>query len=330
MSSKKFWIQLEEENAVVTDYYLHVIGESISADGNEVVYSRGWDSKNAKNADVIIVSTATAAMKAILLSKTYILWTQGLWPEESYMRNKSNIRYRICNLIERIAIKRAQNLFMVSGAMVEYYQRKYNLYLREKTFIMPCSNEKLHEEAFFTDNKYNENVFCFAGSTSIWQCFEETIRLYSLIEKECNKVKLMLLVKDRELAEKLVKKYEIKNYEIDFVGVDELKNKLSKVKFGFLLREDTPVNRVASPTKLLTYLANGIIPIYSNCLDGVEEVLQDTTYKIPYDNTEIISEVIEWIDKAIEPKQMLMEYKKVYYSNYDEREKRHAIIEFLK
>ena len=40
-----------------------------------------------------------------------------------------------------------------------------------------------------------------------------------------------------------------------------LRRALLAADFGFLLREDSPVNRVAFPTKLIEYIQNGVIPI---------------------------------------------------------------------
>lgn len=41
---------------------------------------------------------------------------------------------------------------------------------------------------------------------------------------------------------------------------------LADVKFGFVLRNDVPVNRVATPTKLSSYLSAGVIPVFSKYL----------------------------------------------------------------
>ena len=61
----------------------------------------------------------------------------------------------------------------------------------------------------------------------------------------------------------------------------ELEEKLKHVKYGFLLRSRSVVNSVATPTKVLTYISNGIIPIYSDCLTGVNEILSTTQFKLP-------------------------------------------------
>ena len=47
---------------------------------------------------------------------------------------------------------------------------------------------------------------------------------------------------------------------------NRLKKKLEEVTYGFILRHDIEVNRVATPTKISSYLSAGVLPIYSSCL----------------------------------------------------------------
>lgn len=184
---------------------------------------------------------------------------------------------------------------------------------------MPCLNEQIHKDSFFTDNKYNDNFFCYAGATVNWQCFEETVALYAKIEQEqqYKNCKLLLLVKNKELAMKYIEKYQVKNFEIDFVTVEELPEKLKKVKFGFLLRQESPVNAVATPTKMATYLSNGIIPIYSKALSGMEEMLKDTKYTIALSNFQDIEAIEPYLDRKIDPQEIYEDYKQLFDTVYN-------------
>jgi hypothetical protein len=53
---------------------------------------------------------------------------------------------------------------------------------------------------------------------------------------------------------------------VDYAPKDVLSERIKGIKYGFVLREDCAVNNVATPTKFSNYLANGIIPIYSDAL----------------------------------------------------------------
>ncbi|HCH8014075.1 TPA: hypothetical protein NJW72_003719, partial [Acinetobacter baumannii] len=107
----------------------------------------------------------------------------------------------------------------------------------------------------------------YAGSLATWQCVDKTLELYSLIERVLPNASLTLLTKEKELAETMINNYKIKNYSIKYVSLENLDTELLKYKYGFLIRENHIVNNVATPTKMNSYLANGIIPIYSSFID---------------------------------------------------------------
>lgn len=311
-----YWIKKEKEVDTVTNYYLEIIGTALSQKVN-IKYVYEWNELNFnKETDILIVCTAPMAFKAILSGYKYMFWSQGCWPEESLMRNNSKVRFVIAGFIERMALKRAEFVFFVSNSMHDFYKNKYRIDFYKKSYIMPCFNDVIHEETF-NDEKYKENIFCYVGGTSIWQCFEETIELYSKIESVLLNAKLLLLVKDKEKALKVIEKYGVKKYEIDYVSILELPARLSKVKYGFVLRKDNPVNYVATPTKVLTYISSGVIPIYSDSLVGIKSILNDTRYKIEYKNDGYIQHIIDMSREQIDYKDVKREFMEVYLKYYD-------------
>ena len=310
------WIKQEVSNAVVTNFYLETIGAALLANGHEVTYTSSVDQIHPKCDDTILVATATSALKLYPKCKNMIYWAQGIWPEESYMRNKSKLRFIVTGALEKWVLEKSKFVFFVSNSMKAFYEKKYGLNFDDRCYIMPCSNENLHSETFSAPGKYENNIFCYAGSTSVWQCFEQTIALYKKIEEKHPDSKLLLLVRDREAALEYIKKYNVQNYEINFVPVEELPRLLKDVKFGFVLREPSPVNSVATPTKILTYLANGIIPIYSTCLDGIHEILQNSNYCIPYGNNGNLDTIEQLMAEPPVPPEVLRDYEAVYKEYY--------------
>ena len=57
------------------------------------------------------------------------------------------------------------------------------------------------------------------------------------------------------------KNISLENVDIRGVKAEELANYYKKAHYGFVLRDDIPVNNVACPTKLVEYMNYGIIPI---------------------------------------------------------------------
>ena len=319
------WIKTEAENMTVTRFYLEIIGKAFERLNQKVLYTSTINEISPNSGDTVVVSTAPSVCKLAICKLAnrknikIIYWAQGAWPEESYMRHSSKARFLITSLIEKSALKRADFCFFVSESMRTHFEKKYKLNF-SKYYIMPCSNETLHEESFKPHGKYNNNVFCYAGGTSVWQCFEQTIELYSKIENTLHGSKLVLLVKDRDYALNVLKKYDVKNYEIDYVSIEELPERLKNVKFGFILREESVVNKVATPTKTLTYIANGVIPIYSESLIGIHEILEKCNYKLEILTEDVVKEISEFANMCINNEDVLKEFRLVYEESYDKKQ----------
>ncbi|MBM3861870.1 MAG: glycosyltransferase family 4 protein [Verrucomicrobia bacterium] len=103
-------------------------------------------------------------------------------------------------------------------------------------------------------------VLCYLGGLSSWQCIAETIQLAMRLRREIPEIYFLLLTPDnpqsyRRQLDQIGR--DGVDYAVRSVAADEVPVALSAVDAGFLLREDSPVNRVASPTKCGEYLAAG-------------------------------------------------------------------------
>lgn len=310
------WIKTEEEVMTVTEYYLQIIGTAFERLNQKVTYTSDLKNITPQSGDTVVLCTAPGVLHFLRKDIKVIYWAQGAWPEESFMRYASKIRFFLTSMIEKAALKRANFTFFVSDPMRSHFEKKYQLSFHDHYYIMPCSNEDFHPASFMTPNKYDRPVFCYAGGTSVWQCFEETVALYADIERMIPESRLLLLVKDRSYALEVLHKYGVKHFEIDYVSVEELPNILKNVTYGFILRKKSVVNTVATPTKTLTYLANGVIPIYSDSLCGIHEILKKTNYKIEISDMCGIHEIAAFCKKAIDSADVLKEYQGVYQESY--------------
>lgn len=312
-------IKLETENPRVTDAYLHTIGKAVASLGHAVEYIYDFTALRRHRGDWVVVSTAPDVLTArYRYGCKVIYWAQGIWPEESYLRNRSRLRFSLLGYMEKRALACASGVFLVSNAMRTHFEHRYRLSLTEKAYVMPCSNENLHPEVFATPSKYQQATFCYAGSTAAWQCFEQTIALYAEIEKKYgDTVKLLLLTPDRTTARIMAEKYSLRHYEINYVDISDLPQRLSGVRFGFLLREDNPINAVATPTKAMTYLANGVMPIYSGCLTGLGELLEGSYYCIRYPNDGSIHAIEAMMNTLQDAQAVLADFRAIYDTHYN-------------
>ncbi len=315
------WVRKQTINPEVTDYYLETIGEAYKKAGEDVTYFYGWEEYRPQRGDITVVTRYKEVLRMILNRRPYVYWIQGLLPEENYAQRHSKLRVCIYEQIEKILFRntlREPNFFiMVSERMKKHYEEKYGVKI-ENCCIMPCSNDVIYAQNFVQE-KYDQDVFCYAGGLNSWQCIDETMKIYKTIEQKRKNTKLLLLIKDREKAMELLQKYDIQNYEIDFVPVEQLSERLKEVKYGFIIRDNLELNRVATPTKLMTYMGNGIIPILSECLEGLLESANDSEYVIKLRDNNDLEPIYEMMDQKISAEAVLADYRNVYQKHYDKQ-----------
>lgn len=311
---------LKCNNGIVTDKYLELIGESFLEKDKEVNYiSNIKDIKKFPKDSTIVVARIADATKLIIRGyKRIVMWFQGIEPEESYMIHKNYIRYTILSILEYVIIKKSKFYFFVSQEMKRHYEKKYKVvFKKNKYYCMPCLNTNIQKTTFFTKDKYNLNYFAYVGSMAPWQKFDNIIKVYKKIEKmDLPNTKLFVFTAESNKAEELLEKENIENYIIDYVENDKLPKALEKIKFGFIIRENTSVNRVATPTKISTYLSCGIIPIYSKCLIDFKNIASNMKYTIGYDEYSNFNKECFEKFQDVQADDIYREYKTIFDTYY--------------
>lgn len=323
---------IKEDNSAVQDYYAGIIADALLRNGYFPVKAITYNEVSGLSKDTVVICISHYIVSKLILKgyKNCLYWVQGSSPDESYMRNHSKLRRFVISVIERFALGRCKACFMVSQSMVNYYNRKYKKDFSYKTYIMPCYNSQIEEKLFNKEGKYINNVFCYVGGLSVWQCFNETVRLYSKIEKKVPGAFLKVYTAEIDKAKSVLKTEGVKNYSVEFVKSNELVGKLSECKYGFILRRESPVNLVATPTKLSNYLAAGLIPIVSTAVGFFNEILSDTKYKVllnTFDDTDSIKRIASL---EIDKDDILNEYKHLFKKYYNTNQHIDKISEFLK
>lgn len=307
-------------NNLVTDYYLELVGRSLSDNDLFVQYTNDIRDAYSLNKDeLIVVARLLDAFKLILKRyKRVIIWFQGVEPEESFLIHKSRMRLLLLNAIERLVFKNTVFHLFVSDEMKKHFDIKYNTINRRiPSFVMPCFNTDLNKEAFEPTDKYINNVFSYIGSLAEWQKYDETIKLYKTIEESgLPNCELWVLTKEIEKATRIIEKYHVSNYKVDFIGNDELSSYLGRAKYGFIIRDDNVVNQVATPTKISTYLSCGIIPIYSKCLKDFDAIASSMRFKICMDD-DVLEQLFIFEASSISNQEILSEYESVFNKYYN-------------
>lgn len=306
-------------NIAVLKTYLDVIKISLINLGYECIYVKSLSGVDKK--DLIVHVLSLDAVKYYFQGYTnYILWQQGVNADESYMRNHNKLRYWLLNKIDIFAMKRARFILFVSEYMKKHYEKIGHSSFSEKSYIMPCFNEEL-DKVYFNSKKYKDKIFCYVGSLSPWQCFRETVQIYKNIEDRVPNAKLKVLTFSVEEGERIIKESGIKNYEIKCVPKEQVKAELQEATYGFIIREDNMVNRVATPTKISSYMSVGVIPIFSSCLIDFDAYSKSKGMKyvlgLPQDFK--MEKIIDFIHQDINNNEIQSEYESIFSSYYSIR-----------
>jgi GT2 family glycosyltransferase/glycosyltransferase involved in cell wall biosynthesis len=158
---------------------------------------------------------------------------------------------------ERLAVRKGGMVIVVTEAMQAYLRQKYRDDLRGKVAIFPMFPNVAPTLAprAYVDGK---PVVVYAGGLHKWQQVPKMIdaitRTASICvhrfycpEPDVVRGMLPVAIRDRVI--------------VDRKGHEELIGLYAECHYGFILREDNVVNHVSCPTKLVEYLAMGIVPI---------------------------------------------------------------------
>lgn len=314
------------------DFYMNVMEEAFMKNGELV--NRINSLSSVKRGDKVIVITVNDCAKVIIKKrgvKVYT-WYQGVAPEEMSFNAKGInkilqfVKWSICDIISLWGSR--ANIY-VSKAMANHYKHKYLFYKNNYT-IMPCFNQNIELSAFLQE-KYNEPHFVYSGSVAKWQCFDETINIFAEIKKVLPNAKLSVLTNMIEQANNVIVKAGLSDVEVRNVSYQQLPEEMKKFKYGFLIRSKHKLNEVATPTKMNSYLGNGLIPIYSPVIKDFEENLGELKYIVKAADLNGLIEQILKIEKTrISANDIYSEYKRIFDSYYCRDKYVQNMIEFFK
>lgn len=314
-----FHIYNPGSNIEVTKHYVSIITRALNEAGcnTTIIHELQFSEENKKRGIVVASLYDVKHVQKYKYGKI-ICWIQGVEPEEIYLSERKKARFVYRFLRESIRLQKVDFVFFCSEKMRKHYQRKC-LGLIKHYYVMPCFNEEINKDIIINKD-YPKNIFLYAGSLAKWQCFDRTVEIYKKIEDHLGNTEFHVYVKDKEKAQEVLDKYNVKNYKIDFVSPEQLAKKIQEVKFGFCVRDNITVNRVATPTKLSNYISNGIMPIYSSCLSSFHSIAQHSNYCFSVDEPDFLDNIIEIGNSDLTGIEIYNDFQglfgKYYSSNY--------------
>ncbi|UOY08832.1 hypothetical protein L0P88_09815 [Muricauda sp. SCSIO 64092] len=312
-----FYTRDKQELNEATFLYVTIINESLNTNRNLPITNKLSD---ISRGHVVITITSVDFLR-VKLRYPFLKcmnWFQGVAPEESLMKHKQKYKFYLLSLVEHLTLKFSHFNFFVSQKMYKHYKKKYN-YRGNNFYVMPCFNLEISKGIL---KKKKNKTIVYAGSIAPWQKVEFIVKTFGVLKKMDNQFKLVLLTKERSKAMKILVENNLQDVvECKCVGVSELQKELLNYKYGFLLRDNHIVNNVASPTKMNSYMASGLIPIYSETIGDFSERFNKMKYCIPikesYDEHKIASLICEFDRENIDNSNLYKEFQSFFKEYYN-------------
>jgi hypothetical protein len=210
----------------------------------------------ACSADCIYVHSIGNALAILPLYLFHKVVTDmhGAVPEEFRSSGKRAAWLRYVP-VEWVAVRFSRCVVTVSKAMAEHLRNKYRL-PGLRSFNIPIFEDV--EVAGASRGERTLPRVIYAGGAQAWQNVDLMLQSMAQAEGLCN---FTVLTGDVATFRQKVAELGLRDVEIGSVPKQEVYGYYAGADYGFVLRDDTVVNRVACPTKLVEYLSCGVIPI---------------------------------------------------------------------
>lgn len=202
--------------------------------------------------------------------KTVILDFHGCVPEELSFSGKKYLS-KMYAKIEKMAVIKSSKFVCVSEEMKCFYEKKYPSILNKTIVVKPIYSSDVFRESKKDeiDNlkdslgiKSDDCVILYSGNLQKWQNVD--MMLAKMVQ--CNRKDFFFIIltgQEKEMNKRLQTFNGFKNlrYVILSVAPKEIHKFYQCAHYGFILRDDHVLNRIAAPTKLVEYLYYGLTPI---------------------------------------------------------------------
>ena len=184
----------------------------------------------------------------------------GVVPEEMRLRGY-RVRSLLLSIVERVVVDRSDALIFVTDSMRSHFRRKYAMRDDLRTYIIPIITDELRPRGL----KKEPGLVIYAGGLQGWQRVD---RMLDAIERTGNRFRFIFLTGSPDSLRHQLDSRGMAQVEVDSVPSHSIFEYYDRASLGFVLRDDSLVNRVACPTKLVEYMCAGIIPIVEQPLIG--------------------------------------------------------------
>jgi len=253
-----------ERTYLEISYLRNLIPERTIKNGNLTVYRINlfvclplilWLVLKAKCVYVHSIGNAQFILPFYFIRKI-ITDMHGTAPEEFRYSGRNVVAFRY-GLTESAVISGGGPLVTVTQNMADHFKTKYGR--RNLEFFNIPVFEDIEIRKDRKRPATDKRTIIYAGGSQSWQNVD---LMFSVISKTCSSFRYVILTGDTAFFTSKATEYGLScDVEIKSVAKEEVQAYYLSADFGFVLRDDNIVNRVACPTKLMEYMASGVIPV---------------------------------------------------------------------
>jgi glycosyltransferase involved in cell wall biosynthesis len=180
----------------------------------------------------------------------------GVFPEELgyYGKKTASALYGV---IERIATRRSRAVIVVTDAMADHLRAKYGDFPAAIYTIPIFDDFSIGRKEM--GGASDTLVAIYSGGSQKWQNID---LMMEAMARSRHNYSFVVLTPDVPFFERKAAEYGLAGrVKVLTVRKSDVYEHYLRADLGFVLRDDSVVNRAACPTKLVEYLACGVIPI---------------------------------------------------------------------
>ena len=188
--------------------------------------------------------------------------------------NNTGLENKIYTL-EKRAVLNTDYRISVSTKLLKYWQKEYGYNTNNHLVIPSCSSKKLTFKNNSEDIRFSKKdiIVVFSGSTSKWHSFPIMISHFETFLEKNKNVKVLILSKSNSLVSDLQSRY-LNRVIVKWVPPENIPPLLSLADYGYVFREQSVTNQVASPVKVAEYLSCGLKVLISKNLGDYSEIIE--------------------------------------------------------
>lgn len=184
--------------------------------------------------------------------------------------------------LEQSALQISGKQLAVSHALRSYWKRQYQ-FEGSNSIVIPCTvsddvitelpdDKELVNYRTHLGVQKDECLIVFSGTASGWHSFQMMDELLLKWMHDNPKIKILLLTNSNPDQLKITSEFSSR-VMVKWVKHQQVQQLLHAADYGWLVREQSDTNRVASPVKFAEYLAAGLYVIISPELGDYSELV---------------------------------------------------------